>query len=185
MDQLANTETIDEADQPDVENMSRIELEDFAREHHDASAAARSGLKNLQQQFEQLQSLLGITANVEPDVIKGWRSWIARLDNERQKWMDKATALSEHLQKQRKTEEQRYAAIIEENGSLHSLLNDTVMRFSDIITIAEDTQEGKTDSKTEAALSEIVSVANDALKGLDDTLINESQIKGTNDHVQQ
>lgn len=181
MDQLTSLETTEEiVDQPDVENMSRIELEDFAREHHDASAAARSGLSNLQQQFEQLQSLLGITANVEPEVIKGWRSWIARLDNERQKWMDKATSLSEQLQKQRKTEEQRYAAIIEENGSLHSLLNDTVMRFSDIITIAEDIQQGETDSKAEAALSEIVSVANDALEGLDDTLINEKPSSESN-----
>jgi predicted DNA-binding protein YlxM (UPF0122 family) len=118
-----------EKDDPDVQQMSRLELEEFALEAHETGGAARAGLRELQKQFEKLQALMGLTASVDPSVIKGWRSWIARLDNERQKWMDKATQLSQKLQKQQQSEDARFASIIEENDLFRAGVNECWLRL--------------------------------------------------------
>lgn len=71
-----------------VTTMTRKMLEEFA-------IRAAEAMESLEQENAALRSDLDDAMKVDPEVIAGWRRWSQIVDEEREKWADTATRLTE------------------------------------------------------------------------------------------
>ena len=79
----------------DFSTLPRKQLERIA-------AVATVKVDHLYQQLVTLQTTLAQNAEVDQDVIEGWRSWMNTLDEDREAWAERATRLAYQVTEQRK-----------------------------------------------------------------------------------
>lgn len=111
-------------------DMTRYDLEQFAWK-----AAAKLTL--LQNKFEELQEALELSARVDPEVLLGWQAWIETLDQERNKWANSATRLSEQNTK-----------LKDENKRIFQKLQELAEQIKQINRIAQENYNDKNKKKT-------------------------------------
>jgi hypothetical protein len=110
-------------EQVDVKAMTRDELESFAQKTHHDCLAAKAGIRLLDEQMTQVDSLLRETAPIDPDVVEGWRQWIGKLQEEVDLWATKATKVSAENQRLKATEQERYGALRDELGQAYEAID--------------------------------------------------------------
>ena len=93
------------------------------------------------------------TKKVDPEVISGWRRWSQIVDQEREKWADTATDLSDKLQEMTASQEEGIITI-----------QRLIAALEDISSKArEDSEEGTNSKAMRKCLQAIENIASDAI----------------------
>jgi DNA repair exonuclease SbcCD ATPase subunit len=79
----------------DFSSLPRKQLERIA-------SVATVKVDDLYQKLVSLQTTLAQNAEVDQEVIEGWRSWMNTLDEDREAWAERATRLAYQVTEQRK-----------------------------------------------------------------------------------